>query len=64
MYSICHFVTFTGERDEEEISPKIHVKKFHSSLVYTMLVIMLVVLQMVSQEQLATFVHVSKNYAS
>ncbi len=34
------------------------------SLVHTMLVIMLVVLQMVTQEQLATFVHASEDYAS
>ncbi len=32
------------------------------SLVHTMLVIMLVLLPMVTQEQLATFVHASKNY--
>ncbi len=38
-------------------------KKF-SSLVHTMLIIMLVVLRMVAQEQLATFVHASENYAS
>ncbi len=39
-------------------------KMYLLSLVHTMLVIMLVVLRMVTQEQLATFVHVSKDYAS
>ncbi len=34
------------------------------SLVHTMLVIMLVVLRMVMQEQLAIFVHASEDYAS
>ncbi len=34
------------------------------SLVHTMLLIMLVVLRMVTQEQLATFVHASKDFAS
>ncbi len=34
------------------------------SLIHMMLVIVLVVLRMVTQEQLATFVHASKDYAS
>ncbi len=33
-------------------------------MVHTMLVIMLVILQMVTREQQATFVHASKDYAS